>query len=241
MQTGVETAKGNKEVKHLSVNWAHLPNTPLSFINTPTAQPMINEIFSDNYRVIRSKLSFSPGDVLIDAGANEGMFSVFMSKLFPQISIYAFEPVPETYFTLCENIKLNDCKNIVAHNLGLGKDEKINTEMIVANNFSGGSTTLCTFDPASQHKVEVGIIGFDMAMEMCGVDRVKLLKMDIEGMEYDVLYNSFFFDQKKVENFTGEVHINQRLEHRCFRMEAIISWIANRSRIIHIEMCKMAE
>jgi FkbM family methyltransferase len=164
-----------------------------------------------------------------------------MSKLFPQSQIYAFEPVPETYFTLCENIKLNECKNIISHNLGLGDSTTTKATMVVANNFSGGSSGVITFDPASQHQVEVGIIGLDRAMEMCKVDKVKLLKMDIEGMEYDVLYDSEFFNDKRVENFTGEIHLNQRLEFKCYRVQGLVTWIANRSRIIHIETCKMAE
>lgn len=225
----------------LKVRSQSLPDVDFIFVNTPTADPVIREIFNDNYRILRSKMEFAPGDVIIDAGANEGMFSIFMSKHFPQTKIVAFEPVPETYFTLVENIKLNGCKNITPINLGLGDSSTTKATLVVANNFSGGSSGVITFDPNSQHQVEVGIIGLDRAMEMCGVDKVKLLKMDIEGMEYDVLYDSEFFNKKLVENFSGEIHLNMRLEFKCYRMEGLVTWIANRSRIIHIELCKMAE
>ena len=214
-----------------------------NFISTPTAPALIKEIFADNYHVLQAikdgKLEFRPGDVVLDVGACEGMFSIMLSELFPEIRIIALEPVPPTYYHLCRNIELNGCKNIEAFNLGLGSRDQKKTEMIVSKDFSGGSTALCTFNPEDHNKVEVGLISLNDAFEIYGIERCKLLKMDIEGMEFEVLYATEMLP--RVDCFVGEFHINTRLEYAARRMDGLINWVANRTKVLFIEGVRMAE
>ena len=67
------------------------------FFNTPTISALINEIFADNYHIVRSGINIDPGDVILDLGANEGVFSIMMAGLFPRARIIAMEPVGRTY------------------------------------------------------------------------------------------------------------------------------------------------
>jgi len=213
------------------------------FTSTPTAPALVEEIFGDNYRILQfieeGKLSFRPGDVVIDAGACEGMFSIMLSKLFPEIRIIALEPVPTTYYTLCQNLNLNHCQNIEAFCLGLGGKDQKKVVMIVAKTFAGGSTSLCNFNPEDHYQVDVGLISLDAAFELYGIERCRLLKMDIEGMEYEVLYPTTVLP--RVDYFVGEFHINSRLEYASRRMDGLINWIANRTKVLFIEGMRMAE
>lgn len=207
------------------------------FIETKAAPLLIKEIFNDNYKVFQSKIEFSPGDVILDVGANEGMFSILMAKEFPETRIIALEPVPSTYATLVENLKLNEVKNVSAYNIGLGKEKT--TTLVVAKDFSGGSTKWCTFNPNDHIKVEVGLISLDDAFLLYGIDRCKLLKMDIEGMEYEVLYPSTVLN--RVDYFTGEFHTNHKLDYESRRADGLVNWIVKQTKILQIEICKMAE
>jgi len=49
-----------------------------------------------------------PGDVMVDIGAHVGMASILYAKLHPQMTIYAFEPMPSNYQCLLKNIKMNN-------------------------------------------------------------------------------------------------------------------------------------
>lgn len=51
--------------------------------------------------------SFAPGDVLVDVGANVGMYTVWAAKT-RGVKVYAFEPEAQNYALLNRNILLND-------------------------------------------------------------------------------------------------------------------------------------
>lgn len=65
------------------------------------------EIFQDHaYNVAEL-----PEDAfIIDAGANVGMFTLYMKKKYPSSTILAFEPAPETFDALSENVKFPSSK-----------------------------------------------------------------------------------------------------------------------------------
>jgi FkbM family methyltransferase len=210
------------------------------FSPTKQAPAMIKEIFSDNYQVLAKGIEFRPEDIIIDAGANEGMFSIMMSVLFPQVKILAFEPVPATYFTLCSNIDLNECSNVMPYNFGFGRNNQPKTTMTVPNDLSGGSTAWCnTFEPENHTKVEVGLISLDAAFELYGIKSCRLLKMDIEGSEYEVLYGTEMLS--RVDYLVMEVHINKKLEFESRRADGLLNWVARQTKLLSYSLCRMAE
>lgn len=210
------------------------------FHETPEARALVEEIFSDNYRVFESNMKFSKGDVILDIGANEGMFSILMSKMFPEARVIALEPVPRTFDALLRNKLINDCPNLRPYNLGVGKPGQRTAEFITnKNGASGGSTAFCTFNPETHEMVEVGLISLDEAFNLYGIERCKLLKVDCEGSEYDILYSSTVLP--RVDYMAMEIHINQRLEFRARRADALAVWCANQTKMISIVYCKMAE
>jgi len=211
-----------------------------SFHETPEAQVLIDEIFSDNYKVLEKNIEFSPGDIILDIGANEGMFSIMMAKLFPQTRIIALEPLPSTYFNLVRNKGLNSCSNIEAYNIGIGPPGK-HTDILVTNKngMSGGSTSFCTFNPDHHVKVEVGLISLDEAFDLYNIDRCRLLKLDIEGGEYEALYPSTVLP--RVDFMTAEYHFNNKLDFKSRRPDGLIVWCANQTHLIHADVCRMCE
>jgi FkbM family methyltransferase len=209
------------------------------FVETKTAPGLIDEIFSDNYKVFKSKIEFNPGDVIVDIGANEGIFSVMMGTFFPGTRVLAVEPVPKTVNTLRENIRLNECKNVEVVPYCVARQGRDKVRLTVSKDFSGGSTGKCTFNPEHHYSVEVPAFTLNELFRLIGVERCRLMKMDIEGMEYEALYDSSVLE--RVDYFTGEFHMNRKLEYEGRRMDALINWVSNKTKVIHIELCSMAE
>lgn len=210
------------------------------FADTRSAPAIIKEIFSDNYHVLQSGVEIRPGDVIIDAGANEGMFSVMMSRAFPEARILAFEPIRATWQTLKENLARNGCQNVQAFNVGLGAPGQKFTTMNVSKDYSGGSTKWCTHVPSDHLQEEVVLNSLEDVFRIHNIDRCRLLKMDIEGMEYEVLYPAEEF-VRRVDFMTLEVHTNHRLECETYRANGLVSWLSDRTKLLHVEFCHMAE
>ena len=59
------------------------------------------------------------GTTVLDVGANIGWFSVLFGKALPRGTIHAFEPIPSTFVTLTQNLKLNRVANVKPYNIAL--------------------------------------------------------------------------------------------------------------------------
>lgn len=210
------------------------------FVHTPQAAEIITEIFGDNYTVLASGLDFKDGDVILDIGANEGMFSILVSKLFPQTRIIAYEPIPTTYATLTQNIALNSCANIETHNLAVSSPHKYALTMNINNDGkSGGSSSWDTFKPECQSQVKVRAVSLDSIFNTHKIDRCRLLKLDIEGGEYDAIYPCTILP--RVDFMVLEAHVNSRIDFQSRRPDALATWIGNLTKLINVSYCKMAE
>ena len=209
------------------------------FMDTKSAPQLVEEIFSDNYKVFEKGIEFRDGDVIVDVGANEGFFSIMIAKLFPKTRVIAIEPIPKTVATLSKNIVLNSTLNVEVFPYCVSAPGQKAVKFIVSKDFSGGSTSKCTFNPEHHYEVEVPAFPLDQVFDILRIDRCRLMKMDIEGAEYEVLYPSSVLE--KTDYFTGEIHTNLRLECEGRRMVGLASWISNRTQCIHLEPCNMAE
>jgi FkbM family methyltransferase len=128
----------------------------------------------------------APGAVIFDVGANVGRWSTEAARLLPNASVHAFEPHPEAFADLRESV---EGLGIECHRLAFGS--------------RSGSAAL-HFDPeltvmSSLHErdlgpqgalgstVEVEVERLDDYCDAQGIDRVDVLKIDVEGHERDVL------------------------------------------------------
>lgn len=207
------------------------------FNDTPTIGLLVDEIFNDNYRIFAMKLELHPGDIVLDIGANEGVFSIMLAKLYPDIRVVAVEPVQRTFFQLMRNIGLNGVTNIETLNVGVGA-ERGQVDMIVSNEMSGGSSAAQReLHPEHEHVEKVDIVTLDSILSR--YERVRLLKMDIEGMEYEALYPSN--ELSRVDNFVGELHINKSLHEQGRDMEQLAAFIGGRTYLLYFNRCRMAD
>jgi len=138
------------------------------------------------------------GDIFIDVGANMGLMSIFASKVLDNNGIvYSFEPEPETFMILKKNIEINLIKNIRIYNIGLG--EKKSKSYIYTNPYAGrGSASLVkTLSQNDSKRYEVYIETLDNFILEHNVTDVKMLKIDVEGWELQVLKGAKYLLQSE--------------------------------------------
>jgi len=122
--------------------------------------------------VYRSHL-LRKGDVVLDLGAGIGDFSVLAShRVGPSGKVIALEPDKDDYELLLSNIKANNCKNIIALNIGVADAQGSRTISFRSRNSSFRVNTL-----------PIILNDIDMA------DKINFVKMDIEGYEKEVVRN----------------------------------------------------
>ncbi|KTD10910.1 methoxymalonyl CoA synthase [Legionella gratiana] len=77
----------------------------LYFLNELETQGLIYEVFSQNTYLL-DFLSLNPGSIIVDVGANIGIFSLFaLQHCNYDAEIYCFEPIPMTFSCLQKNLE----------------------------------------------------------------------------------------------------------------------------------------
>lgn len=134
-------------------------------------------------------VSKNSSGVIFDIGANEGKYSSSIRKINKSIEIYAFEPHPITYRKLVGNTSNADIKT---YNMGVGLREGSLILYDYANNDGSSHASLYKDVVEQIHKEqsvthEVRIISLDDFVVNNKIKGVKLLKIDTEGHELEVL------------------------------------------------------
>jgi len=183
------------------------------------------EILDDEYGL--EDIKFRPGDIVVDVGANIGIVALYLAKKHPDITIHSIEPVPSTYRHLLENIELNNVRNIMPLNCAITNDGR-DLSMIVNPAHSGGSTGhLRNIRQPGHYNLTVPSRTLDSIFAEYVPDRCRLLKVDCEGAEYEILSGARGLD--RVDHLAMEVHINRFLTAQGFTPETLVGEV---SRVI---------
>jgi len=120
------------------------------------------------------------GRVAVDVGANVGIFTLEFAGLgFGEV--HAFEPVPDTFSRLVDNVTANGLSNGVRANcVALGDCE--GTIRMRHDSRSPATSFAC-----KDGDLEVACTTLDRYAKETGLERIDLLKIDVEGYEAHVL------------------------------------------------------
>ena len=132
----------------------------------------------------------SPGETFLDVGANVGLFSVAVGAKSKGMScsIHAFEPCPQTFAILEKNIALNDLNCAHTHTVAIS-DQKGQAVLCVNAPFKDGLNSLARpshSDAEVVGETSVQTISLDAFLEEQKVQRVDIMKIDVEGAELHV-------------------------------------------------------
>src|SRR5205814_993910 len=78
--------------------------SPVAHLNKNETDYIYNEIFVLQ-AYLRHGITINDGDVIVDAGANIGLFTVFASRIAANLKVLAFEPNPATFACLSANAR----------------------------------------------------------------------------------------------------------------------------------------
>ena len=185
---------GRKNLEKVLIYSAKTINTDLhrhGLIQIGGSRSQSNGELSFIINTLTSLLKIDTGLVFFDVGANVGNYSIALREFFSNASIYAFEPVEQTFKMLNANMS---GQNIQLFNLGLG--EKKGTGKIF-NTIDNADTEVASIYEdvfVGIFKSEADVVSVDFEMDtidlFCETNDIKnidFLKIDVEGHELSVL------------------------------------------------------
>ncbi len=141
---------------------------------------------------------FRPGFVAFDVGANIGAHSLIMGKYVgANGKVYAFEPDPQIFNRLQNNIIINRLINVEALEFGLSNTSGEFPLYSAPTDFpnQGMSSMYPRTELPFSTKIEVKVL--DQVVEQKKLSRLDLIKIDTEGNDLNVLLGS----EKSIKKF----------------------------------------
>jgi len=155
--------------------------------------------------------------VIVDAGANIGLFSCYAAAALPECRIYALEPFPPTYQRLERHVESNHLSSRIrcfqmalagapGHVAMAAEGSPSQMVHVVKMDANGGKSGKGPASAVAEPVVEVEAVTLKDFLNGLGEQQVDLLKLDIEGSEYDVLLATSPRDLDRVKRINLEYH-----------------------------------
>jgi FkbM family methyltransferase len=138
-----------------------------------------------------------PDPVLLDIGANIGVHSLWFAALAGAGTVHAFEAQRVVFQMLMGNLALNSIENVFAHQVAVGaapgrlrlppvdyaRPRNFGGMSLIDESAQRQSAHGASGHPADGHGEEIDVVTLDSY----ALGRVDVIKVDVEGMEADVL------------------------------------------------------
>jgi FkbM family methyltransferase len=159
---------------------------------------VLNEVLIEKVYELRPDFAPRDGWQIVDAGAHKGSFAVLAARGRPEARVVACEPAPANYACLCHNARQNGCANVIAHPVAIsGHHGTARLSFDSAASGQGGLST--TGDLEVETRTLPEILG-----ELDGT--IDLLKLDIEGAEFEALRAADSAALSRVQRIVLEYH-----------------------------------
>ena len=167
---------------------------------------------------------FQPDEVLVDIGANVGMYTIWAAKT-RGTRVFAFEPESQNYGLLNKNIVLNGLSGqVIAYCVALS-DESAFSHLYLSDFHTGGSCH--TFGEQLDHRLErresrysQGCVSttLDHLVETGVVPVPDHIKLDVDGIEHKVIHGCMNVPQNPgVKSVLIEINTNLELHRNIIR------------------------
>ena len=184
------------------------------------------------------------GDVVIEAGANIGSHTIWLSKQVGEAgSVYAFEPARHTFQLLCANLIANECLNVRALQQAVGSTVcELDFPLLdprQAWNF-GGASMKKNWTPVTERVRAT-------SMDAMPLQRIDFMKADVEGFEIEFLKGAsatiaehrpvVYLEINTADIRDETVRFFERLGYSCFYyitpMFSPENWLSDAQDIFH--------
>ncbi len=160
-------------LKGINMKFETRPNSDDIYMLLPYREGDVDMFIRENLQ---------PGDVFVDCGANVGYYTILASRIVGGDGrVVSFEANPLTFEYLKRNVEINNCTNVDMFNLAV---YDVEGERLFLD-FSEGF--FCLSKISDRGKISVKTTTLQKKLTDLGVDKVKILKLDIEGSEYRAL------------------------------------------------------
>lgn len=171
---------------------------------------MVSDIFVQHVYT-PNNLLIESNDVVIDIGANIGIFSL-MAAMNSNNQIYAFEPMAENIKYLRKNLITNDLSNVIIVESAI-TDQIGFTNLYISNNPAGHMLFSDDTNNRKTDYVKVKTTTMQDIFDSFNLERVDFLKMDCEGSEGFILTSTSEKYLRRIRKIAIEFHDNVSILH----------------------------
>lgn len=192
-------------------------NLKIHYYNYFSLGFLLNEIFfCSEYK------TYDDLETYVDLGANIGLTMLWFNIFNPKMKIYAYEPDLLNIKVLKRNIQENKVKNCTIIQKAVSNNTEPSTFYRILDpiqNFSSGLTLNHNLPYKTFH-----IKTQKLSDSLKKIKKISLLKMDIEGGEYDVFEDLFLTETiDKIDKIVFESHIyNQVQEKKYLKITSLL-------------------
>lgn len=166
---------------------------------------MINEIWNMNVYDPLMKY-IHDGSTVVDIGANVGIFSVKAGRRAHNIRVFSYEPFPESFAALKENIRLNGLEGSVVPTNAAVAGRKGELELFFRPHDPGGVSLYKYGDTSELSSIKVPAITLVDIFREHAIDYCDYLKMDCEGAEEQIVLETPKELFSRIKSITMEWH-----------------------------------
>jgi len=170
--------------------------------------PQIMQLAKEEKFLMNLDLS---GQKLYDIGGGYGLFTIFFCRAVGKKGkVITFEPNPELYNKIIENIKLNKFDHVEVRQIALGKERK--KETIAFHHLAPACGSFQewikarTLQSKGAKTVEVEVDSLDNQIATNNFSKPDFVKIDVQGVELDVLLGMTKTIQKHKPKLFVEIH-----------------------------------
>ena len=181
----------------------------------------------------------SPGDTVLEIGSNIGTHSVPISKIIgDRGELHCFEPQTYIFQLLNGNLAINGVTNAYTFRQALGMQNGI--VQLKPTSYESGTNHGAYFLPnnvVESNGIKTQITTVDTYIRTMSIDGLKLIKIDVEGMEEQVLRGA----KVAIENLRPYLFMENYYwlnERMCQKGDQFYSWIESLGYQLYWYCCK---
>ncbi|MDU8885460.1 FkbM family methyltransferase [Yeosuana sp. MJ-SS3] len=168
-----------------------------------------NKVLNNSIKLMNDYKKQQDDCIIIDVGANFGYLSLVWGTSLCQNNgkVYAFEPNINVCHSFIKSININNLKKIIKiENKAVGS-ENGNVDLFINNTTSN----LIKEETSSIVKTQIDVVTLDSYCIENNIHRCDLIKIDVDGIEYDILKGSIHTLKKFKPIFIIETNQDERI------------------------------
>ena len=200
--------KGNR--RHRALAFVTRP-LPVRFqVKEPVYQVFKELFMQDVYEIDALVAQLPEQPVVIDIGANAGFFAVQLFSKIEWPTLYAYEPMPANIQAFRQTIDQNSCLQTGVHLHQMAVTGTYQPSLDLFADAADGSQVVASvfadFHENNTRRFTVPCITLTAIIENNSLTTIDLLKVDCEGSEYDIFYNTDPALLQCVRHIVMEIH-----------------------------------